>query len=86
LELGSLLAARVVLALEQNELSRARLAAHLGHKTISGELKKQIQRLKEAGLIAYTLPEKPNSRLQQYRLTDTGKTKLEEIKNRRSVS
>jgi ATP-dependent DNA helicase RecG len=81
-----LLAARVVLALEHNALGRAGLAAHLGHKRISGELNKQIQRLREAGLIAYTLPEKPNSRLQRYCLTDAGKSNLEEIKNRESTS
>jgi ATP-dependent DNA helicase RecG len=73
------LATKVVLALEQNELNTAALGAHLGHKTVSGELKKQIQRLREAGLIAYTLPAKPNSRLQRYRLTDAGKAKLAQI-------
>ncbi len=30
----------------------------------------------EAELIARTIPEKPNSRLQQYRLTDKGRTLL----------
>jgi hypothetical protein len=32
-----------------------------------------------ASLIAYTLPAKPNSRLQRYRLTDAGKAKLAQI-------
>jgi ATP-dependent DNA helicase RecG len=65
--------------LEKSELGRAAIAGHLGHKRVSGELNKQIQRLREAGLIAYTLPAKPNSRLQRYRLTDAGKAKLAQI-------
>lgn len=45
----------------------------LGHKSVSGELHKQIKRLLALGMIEMTLPEKPNSRLQKYRLTVTGR-------------
>jgi hypothetical protein len=41
----------------------------LGHKTVSGELHKQVKRLVESADIEMTIPERPNSRLQQYRLT-----------------
>jgi DNA-binding PadR family transcriptional regulator len=34
-------------------------------------------KLLQAGLIEYTIPGKPNSRLQQYRLTDQGKALLQ---------
>ena len=78
-QLGSLLAARIVFASEKSELGRAAIAGHLGHKRFSGELNKQIHRLREADLIAYTLPAKPNSRLQRYRLIDAGKAKLAQI-------
>ncbi|MCK4649250.1 hypothetical protein KAT51_06985 [bacterium] len=70
--LGSKLATRVVLLLKESEAGKAQLAAKLGHKTVSGELKKQIKRLLELKLIEMTIPKKPNSRLQKYRLTEKG--------------
>jgi len=40
----------------------------------------------ERGLVEMTLPAKPSSRLQQYRLTGAGKSRLAEIKKRKSSS
>ena len=37
----------------------------------------------ENGLLEMTLPDKPSSRLQRYRLTAAGRAKLEELTNRR---
>ena len=35
-----------------------------------------IRSLVDGKLIEYTIPEKPNSRLQKYRLTESGKRRL----------
>jgi ATP-dependent DNA helicase RecG len=35
-----------------------------------------LKDLLERGVVAYTIPEKPQSRLQKYRLTDTGRSLL----------
>ena len=81
--LESQLAAKVVLLLESQEAKKAELARELGHKSVSGELHKQIRRLIALDWIEMTVPEKPNSRLQKYRLTEEGKNVLERAKEQK---
>jgi LacI family transcriptional regulator len=59
-------------------LSSSEIATALGHKTLSGNLRKAIPRLKAAGLLEYTLPSHPRSRLQRHRLTAEGRQALAE--------
>jgi len=73
LRLESLLAAKVLLYLNIKDAGKSELASYLGHKSVSGELHKQIKRLLILEMIEMTLPGKPNSRLQKYRLTEKGR-------------
>ena len=67
------LAARVLRQLAAGPMSKADLSGSLGQKQISGQLNRVMRLLLADGSIAYTIPEKPRSRLQQYRLTDKGR-------------
>lgn len=71
--LDSPLAVKVMGMLLEANASKAQLAKQLGHKSVSGELKKQITNLLTLEFIEMTLPDVPNSRLQKYRLTDLGR-------------
>lgn len=74
--LESKLASQLMVFLAKGELGKAEMARQLGHQTVSGELHKQVRRLLELGMIAMTLPDKPSSRLQKYRLTEQGRKLL----------
>ena len=54
-------------------MAKAELSKNLGQKGVSGQLNKVVRRLLGDRMIEYTLPDKPRSRLQQYRLTDRGR-------------
>jgi len=54
-------------------MSRLELSKGLGQKKISGQLNKVIRLLMRTRSIEYTLPDKPQSRFQKYRLTDKGR-------------
>jgi predicted HTH transcriptional regulator len=72
----------ILFACSVQPLSSGEIATALGHKKLSGNIRKALPRLKDAGLLAYTVPDKPNSRLQKYRLTPTGQALLAKEKNR----
>jgi ATP-dependent DNA helicase RecG len=48
----------------------------LGHRDISGRLNKLIRLFLAEQNVEYSIPEKPNGRLQKYRLTERGKASL----------
>ncbi|MDR0913849.1 MAG: Fic family protein [Oscillospiraceae bacterium] len=60
-------------ALSDSELSRKELLTLLGVKGDSRWFKRHIEPLIKFNLIEMTVPEKPNSRLQKYRITEDGK-------------
>ena len=69
---------RVLALLASEPLSRSAIADGLGHRSVSAGLNRVIQRLLQDGRAEYTVPDKPNSRLQKYRITPAGRSALEE--------
>ena len=69
-EHGSKLKARIVTLL-RNEvaLGKEDISKRLGQKMISGSLHEAVRELVEQGWLEMTMPQKPQSRLQKYRLT-----------------
>ncbi|WOX57993.1 ATP-binding protein [Methanoculleus receptaculi] len=67
---------RVLRLLEDEPKSKAELSLGLGQKEISGQLNKVVRKLLADRMIEYTIPEKPNSRHQKYRLTGQGRAAL----------
>jgi Fic family protein len=57
----------------QNPCSKQELLRSIGLANAYLNYKRHIRPLLEAGLLEHTLPEKPTSRLQQYRLTEKGR-------------
>jgi ATP-dependent DNA helicase RecG len=77
---------KIVASLEGQPRSKSEIAALVGHRSVSGELNKQIRSLLAQRLIEYTVPDKPNSRLQKYRITDEGRARLAVQRNRDDTS
>jgi ATP-dependent DNA helicase RecG len=67
---------KILGALANKTLSTRELLQKLGYAQKTGNYKQAMEKLSEYQLIEYTLPEKPNSRLQKYRLTEKGRTLL----------
>ena len=69
----------ILQALFKRPLSANELAEILGLRSKTGAFKRTIKELLNRGFIEYTIPDKPNSRLQKYRLTDAGKHLLKSM-------
>ena len=66
----------VLQVLAGRSLGRSEIAKALGHDRISGAVNRAVKELLIKQLIEYTIPDKPSSRLQKYRLTAAGKALL----------
>ena len=69
----------ILQALGKRPLSANELTEILGLRSKTGAFKRTIKEQMERKFIEYTIPDKPNSRLQKYRLTDAGKRLLESM-------
>lgn len=67
----------VLRLLNAQAASKQAIALGLGKSKPSRYLNDLIKKMLAQGLMAYTLPEKPNSRLQKYRLTELGRQRSE---------
>jgi len=63
--------------LRAQDATAAEISAHLEQKQVSGQLKVVLKEMIGQGLIAYSIPDKPRSRLQKYRLTAKGEERLD---------
>jgi predicted ArsR family transcriptional regulator len=68
----------VLKSLQDKTLSRKEIFAAIGMNGDSRSFKRHIEPLIAADLIEMTVPDKPNSPLQKYRLTDSGKSTITE--------
>lgn len=66
----------VIALLDTGEFSSAEIARKLGKSGVTGALKRTLRRLLADGAAVQTIPDKPNSRLQKYRLTEKGRAWL----------
>jgi Fic family protein len=71
-ELGEVMLS-ILKSLESTNLSRKEIFAAIGMNGDTRAFRRYIGPLLEGGYIEMTAPDKPNSKLQKYRMTDTGK-------------
>nr|WP_301287499.1 ATP-binding protein [Methanocalculus alkaliphilus] len=70
---------KVIIHLSIRDMGMSELVERVGHKSVSGELKKQVRYLLNLEYIEMTIPDKPNSKNQKYRLTAKGRKFLSQI-------
>lgn len=69
-----------ILSICETSRSAPEIMTSLGRKKRTGAFQKVISSLLGKGLIAYTIPEKPRSKMQKYMITERGKAVIEMMK------
>ena len=62
---------KILQNLSSGDLSKSEIASSVGKEKVDGQLNNAVRTLLDRGQIEYTRPEKPQSRLQKYRLTES---------------
>ena len=70
---------RVTKLLQKGPLSISEISNQLRQKLISGQLKKVLRELVKEEVLSFTLPDKPKSRLQKYKLIKTKDKRQKQI-------
>ena len=65
---------KILEALEDGTLSRKEIFAKIGISSDTRAFRRHVEPLLVEGFIEMTVPDKPNSKLQRYRLTDSGRS------------
>lgn len=66
----------IAAATRRGPLSKFEIAIEVGKQKVDGQLHSVVREMLRKGLIEYTRPDKPNSRLQKYRLSLSGEKAL----------
>ncbi len=72
---------RILQIVGDGALGKASISDALGQKEVSGQLNQVIRLLLKKTLLSRTIPAKPNSRLQKYRVTEQGRAWLNKRQN-----
>ncbi len=70
------LSTRILGVLDGGPQPISELSSRLGQKRVSGQLKVVLGQMLRDGSVEFTIPDKPQSRLQRYRLTEKGRAWL----------